>query len=272
MNKIFLCLLLIITTVYIESNDKLYFCTASNYRYYKYLINLIGSIHRVNFDDLGEIAVFDLGMTQEELKELENIEKVKVYKVEPTNPEILNPLPKFPGSQELIPGLYSWKPVVLKQALEMFPYVQYIDAGMAITRPFNHIFDQIKSQGYFLISCNHSIGWMTNKYIIEKLNLMSPQRAWILGTDGISAGFQGLSKAKLQDYLMPIYELSKDLKNFIDYGTIYGGFNGRHDQTLFSIQARLCGMHINSQDRSYLEFGTRWDNRTNYLNFVRYKK
>ena len=45
-----------------------YYCTAANSDYFKILLNLIGSIHETNFDKLGGIAVFDLGLTEDEIK------------------------------------------------------------------------------------------------------------------------------------------------------------------------------------------------------------
>jgi hypothetical protein len=41
-----------------------------------------------------------------------------------------------------------------------------------------------------------------------------------------------------------MYELSKDIKYFIDEGTTPYGYTGRHDQTLFSIYARLNNFFI----------------------------
>lgn len=86
--------------------DKMYFCTTADERYFPLLINLIGSIHKVNFDELGEIAVFDLGFTEQQLDELHCIEKVRVYNVELTHPDLLKP------NSRLKRGWYAWKPVV----------------------------------------------------------------------------------------------------------------------------------------------------------------
>src|SRR5439155_21284257 len=50
-----------------------YFCTAADSSYFTHLLNLIGSIHKISFDQLGEIAVFDLGLHQEQVEELNKI-------------------------------------------------------------------------------------------------------------------------------------------------------------------------------------------------------
>ena len=55
-----------------------YFCTACDSRYFDNLLNLIGSIHAVSFKQLGEIAIFDLGLTDEQKDHLYSIQKDSV--------------------------------------------------------------------------------------------------------------------------------------------------------------------------------------------------
>src|SRR5271170_46995 len=43
-----------------------YYCTAANSDYFGPLLNLIGSIHDTNFDKVSAIAVFDLGLTEDQ--------------------------------------------------------------------------------------------------------------------------------------------------------------------------------------------------------------
>ena len=65
--------------------------------------------------------------------------------------------------------------------------------------------------------------------------------------EGISGGFMGLTRDVAQDFLLPIYELAHDMRHFVDDGTAPGGFGaGRHDQVLFSVQAKLLGMESDS--------------------------
>src|SRR5436853_448814 len=56
----------------------LYFCMAADHKYYQCLLNLIGSIHRFNFDDTAAIAVYDIGLTAQQKEQLRGIEKVEV--------------------------------------------------------------------------------------------------------------------------------------------------------------------------------------------------
>ena len=68
------------------------------------LLSLIGSIHQVDFENLDEIAVFDIGFTQEQKKLLEKIEKTKVYKTEEVNADIFKVLLLLPVINGVVEG------------------------------------------------------------------------------------------------------------------------------------------------------------------------
>jgi len=237
-------------------SDIKYFCTCADSFFFPRLLNLIGTIHKVHFDDLGEIAVFNLGFTAEQIDKLNSIQKVKVYDLEMTHPDLLKHVhvgnaDGSPGQGRMVRGWYAWKPVVIKQGLDLFPYMLYLDAGCLVMNRLDDLFKHIQKNGYFLVGCGHNIRWMTTKSIIEKFDLLSEKRKWILDdrTSGISAGFQGLTRDVYDAYVNPVYTMSKDLRNFMDDGTCPNGFGtSRHDQPLFSIQASLLGMHVNRID------------------------
>ena len=245
----------------------LYFCTAADHGYFYQLINLIGSIQKHNFNELVEIAVFDLGMLPDELHYLKNIQKISVHTVELTHPNLLRPVrtqplhisgmlsmhnyemqnPGFLQNfirrtwHKYVPGWYAWKPVIIKQALDMFPYMLYIDAGTTVYGPLQDLFLYITEHNYFF---HNGSPWCIKQeathHVITTFNLEAPQNAWILDlhTQGLEAGLMGLTRAMLQDFVLPMYELTKDLVHFEDDGTAHGKFgNSRHDLTLFSIIA-----------------------------------
>ena len=222
----------------------MYFSTVSDEKHFPLLLNLIGSIYTHHFYDVEEIGVFNLGMTDTQINELNNIKKVKVYEIEMTNPKIFELINT--GINRNVKGLFSWKPVVIKQSLDKYPYVVYLDAGSTILKPVNRLFQHITEHGYFLSDCGHSIAQMTPKHIIHKFNLDQP----ILNELGIDAGFMGVSRRVYNTFVKPVYELSFDINNFIDDGTCPGGYGmGRHDQTLFSIFARKLNLDIQLHDR-----------------------
>ena len=226
------------------ATNPLYFCTSADSTFFDSAIDLIASIHKFHFNELQEIAVFDLGFTEEQRNYLNTIRKVHVYNIEMTHPDLLTHF-KIRSDGRTARGWYAWKPVAMKQASEMFPYFLYVDAGITVVGKLNIIFDYIKENGYFMIDCNHSIRQMATTHVIKKFDLTSPEQSWILDSFGLSAGFMGVSREVYDTLILPMYQLTKDLYLFEDNGTCPKGFGwARHDQALFSIHARLLGLTI----------------------------
>lgn len=245
--------------------DVLNFCTAANDRFFNHLLNLIGSIHKHNFSKLGHIVVFDLGLTQEQLQLLSTIARLSVHKLEQTNPEMLVMYDTTLDGKSAA-GWYSWKPVAIKQAFEIFPRgssLLWIDAGTTILRDISDLFEYIRANGYFF----HN-GWkwplkrQTTQFVIEALNLHSPGRQWLLEEDVycIEAGLMGLSFEIYNSIVLPVYELTKDIRYFADDGSAPEGFGyARHDQSLYSIFVRMNKLFVfdhfaNQKENIILEF------------------
>lgn len=287
-----------------------YFCTASDDKYFTPLLRLIGNIHEICFDQLGEIAVFDLGMSQEQLEKLKTIAKVSVHKVEQVHPDTLRQF-KVNNAGKVVPGWYSWKFVVLKRALDLFPYVVWIDAATTILKPLNNLFAYIQQSGYFLCTIgdekfynqiSHPIKWGANHYTINKFKLYLPEKNWILNQEQLLSGTFGVSRKALDCLVRPLYEFSKDLKLFEDDGSAPQGFGtGRHDQVVLSTFAYQQGLTIHRQDytqknpmylfvedtleefyitwnRSFINdrtciYNSRWDlyNLEHYISCIKYK-
>lgn len=234
------------------------FVTAADTEHYPIVHHLIASIYRYHAENLRAIAIFDLGLLAEERDTLNAMKNVHVYDIEPVNPFIFI---KFrtridaPNGKP-VRGLYSWKPVVIKQALEMFPYIMYLDAAMSLGAPVDLLFEYVKQHHYLLLGCGHSIRTMCTKTAEKVFSLTAPQNN-LLNLSGLCGGIQILSRETLPYYVEPMYKLAHNFDNFVDDGTAPGGFGcGRHDQLLFSIQARLSKMHITSlNDRLWVEAG-----------------
>lgn len=245
----------------IHNSIPMYFCTAADSKHYPILLNLIGSLHKHNFYDIENILVYDLGLSEIQKKELLNIKKVSVCDVEKVNPSILTNLET--GVNRSVKGLFSWKPVIIKDALDKHPYILYLDAGTTIQKPLNDLFKHISQNGYLFFDCGASIKWMTTKYLINKLNLNSDENKGLLddNTLGIDAGFQGVSRKIYDSYVLPMYEFSKDIQNFTDDGTCPDGWGtGRHDQTLFSILVKQLGFDVQIHDNPNIECNLLVDN------------
>lgn len=226
-----------------------YYCTCADSVHFPLLLNLIGSIHKVDFDSLDQIAVFDLGLKVEQREVLENIEKVKIYEIEKKHPDILQYFQT--NSQKKVRGWYAWKPVAMKQALDLFPYFLYLDAGSLVLNSTSQLFNYIQQEGYFVISVSHNIVDRITKPVMEKIVLKLPidQQRIILDKDTmmIAGGVQGISHKIRESYILPIYNLASDLSFFADDGSAKMGFGaGRHDQTLFSIYGNLLKFQVHN--------------------------
>ncbi len=226
-----------------------YYCTASDEHYFPMLMNLIGSIHKNDFNNLGEIGVWNLGLTAEQKTLLHGIHKVRVFEVEKKHKDILTHF-KTSAQGRMVRGWFSWKPVVIKQALDIFPYVLYADAGTTILGDLSPVFSYIRQQGYFFIHVGHNIenritnpvrAYVSAHYLPEQQQLLLAKDTMM-----IDAGLQGLSADALYDkYVRIVYEQASDLSLFMDDGSARLGFGAaRHDQTLFSIRAHILGCQL----------------------------
>jgi len=255
------------------SSDKVfhYYCTAADERHFPQLLNLIGSIHKNDFDNLDQIAVFDLGLNLEQKTIVERMDKTQVYSVEMVNPKLLTYFVTSPQGRS-IRGWFAWKPVIFKQTLEMFPYAVYLDAGSLVLNSPNDLFKHIKENGHFLLSiAPHTIESVVTQTVRDKVlsKLPQEQQTFLLKNDTwmIDGGFQGISRSLGDTYVTPMYKLASDLSVFADDGTSKGGFgNARHDQTLFSIYAQMNRLAMNDQGWSNLKvdgkavpFHMHWD-------------
>lgn len=286
-----------------------YYVTAATSEYFGHLLNLIGSIHHVDFARLNEIAVFNLGLSPEEIELLNTIEKVKIYELE-DHPNRQTMLTRFQVPRKRYFGWYAWKPVIIKQALEMFPYVLWLDAGTTVLRPINHLFEYIKDNGHFVCTIGNEkykngnftrpMGWQTTRYIAEKFDLYSSTYEWILEAEAIMAGVLGFSRQALDYLVLPWYELTFDMRNFVDDGSAPDGYGTvRPEQTLLGIliyknnltyfkqdymqrapmklpqkdtpQSLFITWHQDYVNRNTHIWSSRWDLR-DYIQYIHYKK
>lgn len=225
--------------------NKMNFCIASDDKHLPLLFNLIGSIFKHNENDIGEIMVYDLGLSQENINKINSIKYVNIYQVEKINPYIIEDLQT--DTNRKVKGLFSWKPVIIKQSIDIHENILYLDSGTTILKCLKNLFKHIEENGYLLFDCGHSIKWMTTDNIIKKFDLNSEENSWILNEDtfGIDAGFQGVSRKIKNSLIDEMYELCKDINNFIDNGTCPNGWGtGRHDQTLYSILVKKLNLDI----------------------------
>jgi hypothetical protein len=77
----------------------------------------------------------------------------------------------------------------------------------------------------------------------------SPENRWIYPKESIMGGIIGVARWNQEEFLIPMYEMSKDLRNYDDDGTSISGHRGsRHDQVLISILAYSKRLEIFQQN------------------------
>lgn len=260
MKKNLLVLLIFFTTIFNnpKATKPVYICTAADDQYFACLINLIGSLHKHNFDDIAGVAVFDLGLTEDQKTQLAQIEKLEIKQIEITHPDLLTRFNTRSWGKP-IPGWYAWKAVIVKQAFDIFgtdAIVFWIDAGTTIQNDLNTLFAYTQEHGYFF---HDGSPWpmkrQTTQFVINAFNLHNSEFSWIVGdTSGMEAGFMGLTYQVYENFIYPMYLLTYDLRFFADDGTCPNGFGEcRHDQTLFSIFALKNNYHIFHHFKNPLE-------------------
>lgn len=209
-----------------------YFAIAADSLFYEQAVHLIGTLHKTHFNDIGEIALFDLGLENEQREVLNNIAKVNVYTLITNTEHMLVPYTLNPLSNKQTRGHYTWKCAVLKQALELFPYCVYIDAGISVVGRLDDVFSYIERDGYFFIDSNQYIEQTLTSYVRN----FFIDDAMLFSCSAISANFMGISRKLLNTIVAPLYTLAQDLALFVDDGTAPNGYGwSRHDQTILSI-------------------------------------
>ena len=192
-------------------------------------------------------------MTDQELETLSRIKKVRVCEVEKLNSDITKPF-VADSSGRTIPGWFAWKPVIIKQSLARFPYVLYLDAGQVVLRPLNAVFEYIKDHGYFMCENGWPLGPILTKFLIDSFNLQDASRRWILESAiSIDASRLGFTRDNFtyKDLVLPVSEMSKDLRYYEDDGSSQMGFGAaRYDQNLLSVCASLLHLDILPMDGS----------------------
>lgn len=237
------------------TNDLLYVVTASDATYYDSLKYMIGSLHATNYNKLGALGIANLGMTSEQIHELEKIDKVFVFDVDKVHPDIIAPV-RVNNGGKYVPGWYAWKSVIMKQMLEKYPHVFYMDATTIVLKPLDELLQYVKEHDYFVCTIGddaipekHTVGWGTTQRVIDAFGLRDAGKQWVLDQEPLLTGFYGVTRKGAAAFIDPMYECAKKMDLYIDDGTAPHGFgSGRHDQAVMSVIGYLNNLKIFKQD------------------------
>lgn len=239
---------------FVQNAYALNICTACDSGYFKKLLNFVGSLHQTNFDNLSTLAVYNLGLTEEQINQLNAIEKVEIREIRKVHPDILKPFRTL--ENKYVAGWYAWKPVAIKQELEIHPTVLWIDAGSTICNSLVPLFKHVEQNGYFLATIGvemrngrfpYDINWQTTSYVRKLFSIKNTDE--ILRKESVTASPQGVSRKAQHLFIDDLYSLAHDLKNYADDGTAPGGFGcARHDQALLGIIAYQKNLQVFKHD------------------------
>jgi hypothetical protein len=114
--------------------------SAADEPYGYHLLNLIGSV-KANSDVFERIVVYDLGLSPHQRRLADSVRGVEVRTVTPFVPHWAQ--------------CFTWKPWIWTQidAAEVI----YLDAGTTVLRSLGPAIEQIRSQGYFLVSQGNAL-------------------------------------------------------------------------------------------------------------------
>ena len=147
--------------------------TAADTLYYERLQGLIGSIYKhhadgLNYNNTFRIIVYDLGLNEIEIKVLKTIPGIQVERAEPVNQHMYSETPShLIDNPRNVIGWYSWKPVIIKDALYRFENILYLDAGITVTNNLLPIWQEIAVHGYFFVGVG-DINWINNAIIFHR--------------------------------------------------------------------------------------------------------
>lgn len=195
--------------------------TACDSLYFSACLTLIASIHRLSFDDVDKILVYNLGLTEDEKKHLNRLEKVQTidFKLDESF---------FP--EYLTPKQHAWKAYVMKDSGNYGDLVLYLDSGVVTVKNIKCMYDIIERDDVFIVAGGSENYIYTHKKCFQIMNATEKERNAL----DICSGMMGYKvNGKYQvNFIDEALKFSK-IKD-----AVFGSHeNHRHDQSIYSI---LC--------------------------------
>lgn len=217
----------------IKLNDyKNVIITATNSPYFDSLLTMISSVHKFGFDLVDRIVVFDIGLSEAEIKKLESLSKVEIYEFSKLEIE---------QHDEFIVGKsHVYKNYCLKVASDFGQNILWIDSGASFINKIDSIFSKIDEDEIFLVGDVHLNRNYTHKECIEIMQATEDE----LNSKQLWSGLVGFkSYGKYQ----------KLIDESSHYTLIPNCCNGnhenhRHDQSILSILSKRYNCPTNDID------------------------
>ena len=195
--------------------------TATNSPYYESLLGLISSVHKFGYELIDNITVYDIGLSEDEVRTLNNLSKVTVIQF--TEAE------KMFHPEFLVGKSHVYKNYCLHHASKFINNVLWIDSGACFINNFNEIFDKIYDEDIFLVGDIHINKDYTHSECVDIMGVTNDE----LMSNQLWSGLVGFkSDGKYQELinLSSMYSLIPNCCNGNHQ-------NHRHDQSILSILA-----------------------------------
>ena len=215
-----------------NENNSNVIITASSSAYFESLLGLIGSIHKLGYELVDKIIIYDIGLDNSEINNLNGLEKVEIIKF---NDEEKNSHPEF-----LIGKSHVYKNYCIKHASQKYKNVLWIDSGACFIGKFDVIFEKIESDDIFLVGDTHINKMYTHDECIRIMNATEEE----LNSNQLWSGLVGIkSGGKYQE----LVDLASDFS--LTPNCCNGNHqNHRHDQSILSILAKRYNCPQNDID------------------------
>lgn len=195
--------------------------TAANSAYYESLLTLVSSIHGTSFSVVDKIFVYNLGLTNQEIKTLSKLKNVITINF---TDEAKNSHPKF-----MDPKSYIYKIYCLKFSQLLANNILWIDSGALFLQSSKKVFDIIEKDHIFLVGDIHLNKDYTHDECIKHTNATQSE----LNDTQLSAGILGYRSNGIFQYF-----INEAYKYSLIPGCVDGDQqNHRHDQSVLSILA-----------------------------------
>ncbi|XP_013421926.1 uncharacterized protein LOC106181925 [Lingula anatina] len=206
--------------------------TGSDNVYFDGLVNLVGSVHY--WESRRNIVVYNLGLSETQIQRVKSWCRTKLVNFHldsPRYPEHVSYLKKF-----------AWKSVVLKDAVDRFGKILWIDAGCDVRGPMSKIDDFLKQDGHFFVQ-GQDVD-MTRLTHFNMFRYFNETMSKFKGKYSFAGGISGWVKgSKAYRRILPRWiQCSMDVTCISPLGA--GLANHRYDQSALSVIAYTSGVNI----------------------------
>lgn len=205
--------------------------TGANSPYFESLKTLIASIHRTSDDVVDRIYVYNLGLDQDEIKQINTWHKCETIDAK----ELLKPLPY---DDYLLPKNFGFKCLALWNSKNLGDNILWLDAGVMALKSVKPMFDIIESEDFFAVGDTH----LNKNYTHDKCAFILNANESEMNDRQLSAGIIGYKKNGIHEHVIDkAFEYSKIRECIVGHEN-----NHRQEQSIFSILVSRFG--INKQD------------------------